>query len=112
MKKIKIIAISILFFIVLFSVTMIILVRTFDINRFRPQITHYISEKIGANVKIKSISLNFSFDSGLDLNVKGVSVSDHPSFSSQNIFEVASTKLDIDIFKFVLQQNILVTPKT
>lgn len=67
-----------------------VLIATFDIDRYRPQIVSRLEETLGKPVSIQKISMGWS--GGLSLKVKGFSVK-QPAPSADSLLEAEETAL-------------------
>lgn len=109
MKAIRVIIVVLLVSIVVLSVGVVIFLKTVDLNRFKAQIVSSISKSIGRDVAMRHVSFKFFFGRGVILDISGLSVKDHPDFSSESILYVDSAHLDVDILPFVLKRQVLVS---
>ena len=97
MKFLKILLISILVLIVAATVGLFIFVRTFDVNKFAPQITKEISRVLGRQAGIGRVGLNISWGKGVALSINNLTVSDDPQFSKEDFLSIKDIILGVDI---------------
>ncbi len=90
-------------------VALIVFVKTFDIQKYRTQINAKISNQIGRDLQSKKISLNFSFQKGLTVVLKGVTLADSPEFSNKYFLQVDSISLTADVMRFFKEREIYVS---
>ena len=109
MKKFKIIFIIFLSVVVILLLGLFIFLKTFDINRFKGQITQQISKFINREVSIKSISFEPSIKQGVTIYISELVINDHPSFSLDPMFTVDSAYFNIDALSLILKRQIFVS---
>ncbi|MBN1870478.1 MAG: AsmA family protein [Candidatus Omnitrophica bacterium] len=107
MRIIKIIVLTMLAIVALFFMGIYVFLKTVDINRFKAQITGKISSAINRPVNVRHVSFSFSIVRGITLGISGLSVMDHPDFSSDPMLVIDTARLDLDILSFLLRRQIL-----
>ncbi len=108
MKVFKIIIISLLVLIVLLFIGIFVFIKTFDANKYLPQMTSQISQVIGRDVRIKSVHLDFNLLKGFSLNLKELVVSDDIRFSRNNFLSIGKTFLRIDTLALLLERKLII----
>jgi len=103
-----------LFILVLISVTLIIIglivfIKTFDANKYKPQITQEIAKALGREVSVGDIALNLSLGQKITLAVKDLTIADDPQFAKENFLETKRIDLGIDVSQFLAKRQILVS---
>ena len=98
MKTLRIIFISLGTLIILFLLGVFIFLKTFDVNRYLPQITQKIAQSIDRKVSIAHGDLKFDWGKGVILELNQVSVGD-VGLSSHNF--MTTQKADISIGSFI-----------
>ena len=101
MRIVKIIISVVLVATVLFLAGILVFLKTVDLNRFKTQITEQISKSIGRDVSLRHVSFDFSIVQGVTLEISGLSIMDHPDFSTEPMLYVDSSRLDVDILSFL-----------
>ncbi len=76
MKIVKIVFMVFLVIVLLAVLGAFIFIKTFDLNRYKDQITQQMSAQIGREVEVGHLDLSFSFTKGVALLVKDLSVKD------------------------------------
>jgi len=109
MKILKILFISFFVLIVLIFIGALIFIKTFDANKYKPQIIEQAQKALRRNVGIGNISLNLSLDKGISLNVKDLTVADDPLFSAENFIKVKEVQIGVDVAAFLSQRQIIVS---
>jgi hypothetical protein len=106
MKIFKIVLIVLASLAVLLAAGLFIFLKTFDANKFLPQITQQASQAIGRDVRIGRVELGFSFLNGVGLQVKDVSLADDPKFSEKSFFTVDRIEVGLNVGALVLERKI------
>lgn len=88
---------------------LILFVKTFDVNKYKPQITQELSKAIGRQVTMGNIALNLSADQKITLRIEDLIIADDPQFSQENFLEVQQINLGLDAGYFIAQRQILVS---
>lgn len=109
MKILKLIFKFIVILLIIAVVAVVVFVKTFDIQKYRAQINAKISNQIGRDLRSKKISLNFSFQKGLTVVLKGVTLADSPEFSNKYFLQVDSVSLTADVMRFFKEREIYVS---
>jgi len=86
-----------------------IFLKTVDLNQYKSRIAEQITKYIQRDVQMREMSLNFSLFQGATLNLSGLSIMDHPSFSSEVMVYVDSVHLDVDLLTFLLKKTIMIS---
>lgn len=109
MKIFKRIALIVFIFFVLTVVGVWIAVKTFNVNKYVPQITASVSQTLGRSLEIGVADVDISFRKGAFLRIEHVSLSDDPSFSTEPFFVVNEVFLGVDLMALVTQRQLLVS---
>jgi hypothetical protein len=109
MKVLKIVFVSILGLFVVIFLGLFIFLKTFDVNKYLPQITQQIGQSINRTVSINHVDLGLSLAKGLTLNLKDLVIKDDEKFSKNDFLTVKSVYLGLDIMPLVLQRQVHVT---
>ncbi|MBF0490515.1 MAG: AsmA family protein [Candidatus Omnitrophica bacterium] len=104
MKILKTVFISIAVLIFVSIIAITVFLRTFDINKYLPQVTEQIGKTINRQVVIDHLSLNFSLTNGASLGIKGVTIKDDASFSTTNFLKLDEASLGLEFFPLLRGQ--------
>ncbi|MEI8176652.1 MAG: AsmA family protein [Candidatus Omnitrophota bacterium] len=110
MKKIlMIITISVLALIVLCCAGLFIFIKTFDANRYRPQIVDAARQALGRPVSLGNIALQISLTSGIRLHVDTLAIGEDPRFGKEYFFtaEGADVAVSVTDLLFARRVNVL-----
>ncbi len=108
MKILKTILIIFLVLIIAAVVAIAIFLKTFDINKYKPQIIHEVSKTLGRGVTIDDLNLNLSIE-GATVGIKNLKVKDNPQFSKGDFLTVKDLSLGLDVLSLVTKHQILVS---
>jgi len=109
MKQLKFIFIIFFCIVAILFLGVFIFLKTLDINRFKSQITQQISKSINRDVSIGKIFFTPSIHQGVIIGISGLTVSDHPEFSTDPLFYIESAHLNIDALPLILRRQIFVS---
>ncbi len=108
MKAVRMILVVLFVVIVILAVGLSVWISTFDINQYKSRIVQELSLRIGREVRVGGISIGFSIRQGVSLNVKEVSVSDDPVFSSEDVLAADQISLNVDVPAYLFKKEILI----
>ncbi len=106
MKILKIILIVFISLAVLFTAGLYVFIKTFDVNKFLPQITQQATQAIGRDLHVGRAELGFSFLNGIGLQVTDVVVADDPSFSDKPFLIVDKIEVGVNVGALILERKI------
>lgn len=86
-----------------------VLIATFDISHYKPQIAREISSSLSREVGIEQLRLDFKVGKGLTIVVKGLSIADDPAFSRDTMLTVDSISLNTDILALIFHRQIVIS---
>jgi uncharacterized protein involved in outer membrane biogenesis len=112
MKFIKGLLITVVVLLVLVFAGAYIFLKSFDINKYRGQITSEISKQTGRNVVIERLGLNLSVFNGVYAEAVGVKMSEDPAFYSEgdgNFLAVGSVAVSVDVMAYLTRREIVVS---
>jgi hypothetical protein len=109
MRVIKIILVIFFILILLGAIGGFIFLKTFDISRYRPQITAAATAALGRPVDFKDLELDVSLQNGIHAGIRDLTVGEHPAFGPGNFLEVEEVLLGIDVLAYLFRKNIAVT---
>ncbi|MBI4309001.1 MAG: hypothetical protein HY591_01575, partial [Candidatus Omnitrophica bacterium] len=104
MKTVKIILLSIPVLFAIIAAGLFIFLKTFDLNRYLPQITKSASEASGRAIDVGRADLNISFQ-GIVLDVSGIRVADIVP-GPRPLVEVDKVRARIEAGSFLAQRKI------
>lgn len=111
-KLLKIVVIILLSIFILISIGLFILIKTFDANKYKPQIIQAITQTIKRQVDISDIALKFSFNEGLNLQIKDFKLIDDPAFGVINLVEIPQLNASVNIIDFIIKRQFSVADIT
>jgi hypothetical protein len=106
LKLLKIAAMALLVIFILASAGIVIFIKTFNANKYKPQIIKAISQALGRPAAIDDISLKVSLRGGLVLQLKGFRLNDDPAFSKDNFLEIPRLDAAMDIIGIIFKHRI------
>ncbi len=109
MKILKIALISIGALIVVLLIAAVIFIKTFDVNRYKPQITQEASKALARKVDFQKINLGISLFQGISLKVSGLTIADDPSFGKEDFLKVKDIFVGVDVLGYLLRRKISIT---
>ncbi|MGE5309134.1 MAG: AsmA family protein [Deltaproteobacteria bacterium] len=108
MKVLKVVLISLLVLIVVLFVAAVIIVKTVDVNKFKPQIVEQAGKALGRKVDFSSASLGIGFN-GLGVKIDGLSVSEDPAFGTGDFLTVKGISIGVDVLGYLFKRQISIT---
>ena len=109
MKKIiKIIFVSLFLFFVIASIGIFVFLKTFDVNRFKPQIIAAGQNALGRSINFTKIDLNLSLKKGVQLRMSDILVGEHPDFGTDSFLTAKEVNLIVSIKDLILKRQIRV----
>ncbi len=109
MKILKILFITFLIFFIVAAIALFIFLKTFDINRFKPQIIATASAALGRGVDFKNLTLQFSLHDGLTVNLKQLTIQGDPDFQTGDFLKIEEVALGVDVLNFLKTKQIAVS---
>src|SRR3989344_1496623 len=101
MKILKILLTIFFLIILIIGVAVAIFVKTFDADKYKPQIVSRITKAIGRDVQIGKIGLNLSLAQGISLSIRDLNIADNPEFSKENFLTLKEAHLGVDVAAFL-----------
>jgi hypothetical protein len=108
-KFIKIVLAVLLILLIIALVGLFIFVKTFDANKYKPQIIAAAAQALGRQTDIKDISLSLSLGEGLGLQLKNLTIGDDPAFGKDNFFNLPQINAAVDVMTFIKERRIAVS---
>lgn len=109
MKRIfKIIVIGLLSLFVISAIGLFIFIKTFDLNRFKPQIIAAGQTALGRSIDFTKVELKLSLKNGIQLRLADIAVGEHPDFGKDDFLTAKEANLAVSIKDFILKRQIRV----
>ncbi|MFA5087827.1 MAG: AsmA family protein [Candidatus Omnitrophota bacterium] len=107
MKVLKIILtiFFVLFFV--FSISVYIFLKTFDVQRYQAQITQGLSAFLDRDVQLGGMTARFSLLKGVTLFIKDFKIADRAQFSDGYFLQIGGVNLDFDVSALITQGKII-----
>lgn len=109
MKVLKIVFISM---VILFTVTVagvVIFIKTFDVNRLKPQIIEQANKALGREVDFEQANLAISLRQGISLKINNLTVADDSAFAKQDFLSVKNISVGVDVLGYILQKQVSIS---
>lgn len=106
MKFLKVFFVGLVVLIIVAGIGLFIFLKTFDINRFLPQITSQVSQQIGKAVTVGRTDLVLSIANGISLHAREIVLHQDASPMSEKIFEAPTVKMALDVMTFLKSREI------
>ncbi|MFH1414344.1 MAG: AsmA family protein [Candidatus Omnitrophota bacterium] len=106
MKILKILFILFLILIVILITVAVIFVKTFDVNRFKPQIIAKAKEALNREVDFNRAELKISLQQGLSLKITDFDIASDVSFVNGTFLTVKEASCAIDILGYLFQKEV------
>jgi uncharacterized protein involved in outer membrane biogenesis len=109
MKIFKKILIALVILVVVGIIGVFVFLKTFDIDRFKPQIIAGASAALGRTVDFEDIDLRVSLKEGVHLTLKQLTISDDPAFQNEDFLTVENISLGVGIIPLLKKRQILIS---
>jgi hypothetical protein len=106
MKIIKIAFISIIVLVIVLTVAAIIFIKTFDVNRFKPQIISQVNKMLNRQLDFEKAKLAVSLRQGVSFKINNLNIADDPEFGKDNFLSIQEASLGVDLLKWLFQKKI------
>lgn len=108
MKIFKIILISFFVLLIIGGFAFFILIKTFDVQRFKPQILEAMTQVLGRKADFKDIHLQLSLQ-GIGVQLKEFTIQDHPVFSSGDLLKIQNISVGVDVLGYLSKKEITIS---
>lgn len=109
MKRIfKITVISLLSLFVISAIGLFIFIKTFDFNRFKPQIIAAGGNALGRSIDFAKIYLKLSLKNGVQFRIADILVGEHLDFGTDSFLTAKEVNLTVSIKDLILKRQIRV----
>src|SRR3989338_478086 len=109
MKILKIIFISLFILLLIAGTALFIFIKTFDVQRFKPQIIEAMNQALGRQADFKDIRLQLSFPQGLGLGLKQFTIKYDPFFSTGELLKIENISIGIDVLDYFSKKQITIS---
>lgn len=109
MKVFRVVLIIFVIFLAVLFIGSWIFLSTLDVNRYIPQVADAVTKATGRQLKVGHAGLALSFNKGVVLELKDVSLSDDPKFANKPFLTVGQVLLALDVRAAVLERSIIVS---
>ncbi len=106
MKILKIIFIITAVLMMVLILALVIFIKTFDINRYKPQIISRASEALGRPVDFDKASLGISLRQGISIKITDLRVGEDPAFAEGDFLAVKGASFGVDVLGFIFQKKV------
>ena len=107
MKVLKVILIGFAIVVVVLLIGLTIILKQFDTQRIRLQLTQQLTQSLGRPVGVEDLSLGLS-PKGIALTIRGISIADLSEFSNDNFLDVRSIDLSLELMPLLTKHQVLV----
>jgi uncharacterized protein involved in outer membrane biogenesis len=106
MKVLKIVLIVAAVLVVLVMAGLFVFLKTFDANKFLPQITQQATQALGRDVRVGRAELGFSWVNGIGLQVKDIVIADDPKFADNPFLTVERVEIGVNVGALIFEHKI------
>jgi hypothetical protein len=109
MKILKVALISFSVLVLVLIAALVIFVKTFDINRVKPQIINQAGNVLNRKVDFEKAHLALSLRQGVSLRVSNLVITDDPAFAKGNFLTAKDISLSIDVLGYLFNKRISIS---
>lgn len=106
MKILKIIFISVFVLVLIVIAAALIFIKTFDVNRYKPQIIEQASRALNRPVNFQKAELGVSWTRGLSFKVFDLAIAEDPLFRKGAFLAVKNISLGVDVPVLLFQKKV------
>lgn len=106
MKIFKIILMILIALIIIAISAAVIFIKTFDVNRYKPQIIEQVNNALGRRLDFSSAKLDISLMQGISLKIANISVSEDPVFGKNDFLSVKDVLVKVDVVKYLTKKEV------
>ncbi|MFA5100541.1 MAG: AsmA family protein [Candidatus Omnitrophota bacterium] len=106
MKVFKIILISFLSLIVVLCAALVIVIKTFNVNKYKPQIIEQARTLLDREIDFDKADLGISFTRGISLNISDLAIGENPSFARGDFLRIKHLSFSVDVLGYIFQKKI------
>jgi uncharacterized protein involved in outer membrane biogenesis len=105
-RSIKIILVSFAILVAVLAVALVIFIKAFDLNRFKPQIIAQASSALNRKVDFERIGLGISLLRGIKVQVKNLVIAEDSALGGGDFLSVKNISLGVDVFKYLFRKEV------
>ncbi len=106
MKILKSILISFVVLVAVLIIAAVVFIKTFDVNRFKPQIISQVSKALNRQVDFEKARLALSLQQGISLKISNLVIADDPAFAKGDFFAIKDISLAVDVLKYLSKKEV------
>ena len=106
MKIFKIVLFSFLSLIVVLCVAAVIVIKTFNVNQYKPQIIAQAKNALNRDINFDKANLDISLTQGISLNISDLVMGENPAFSKTDFLRIKRISLAVDVLGYITQKKI------
>lgn len=106
MRIVKIVVLSLLGAAVMMAAGAVIFVKTFDVNKYKPQIIARASAALNRCVDFDRARLDISLKQGINIKISDLVIGENPSFGEDDFLRVKEISAAIDVLGYLLRKQI------
>lgn len=108
MKVVKILVITILVLCIVSVIGVVVFLKTFDINRYKAQITAAAEKALNRTVGLGAIGLQLSLNKGIELRLENISIGENPDFGNGDFLVVPYVSIGVSIKDLIFKRQVTV----
>ncbi|MFA6218080.1 MAG: AsmA family protein [Candidatus Omnitrophota bacterium] len=109
MRIIKKIFVFLLVLVSISALAAYIFIKTFDLNKVKPQILAEARKALSREVNFDKISLAVSLRQGLSVQVNNLLIADDPAFGKAGFLSVKNIFVRMDVLGYILQKRVVIS---
>lgn len=106
MKVFRVIGISLLVLVVVLTAAVVIFVKTFDVNKYKPQIIAQAKAALGRDFDFDRARLDISVTRGINVKVSDLEIGDDPGFQQGDLMRIKEISVSVDVLGYLLRRKI------
>ncbi|HQJ16177.1 MAG TPA: AsmA family protein [Candidatus Omnitrophota bacterium] len=106
MKVLRVIGISLFALVIVLTAAVVIIIKTFDVNRYKPQITAQAKAALGRDFDFDRARLDISFTRGISVKVSNLVIGDDRGFQEGDFLRVKEISVSMDVLGYLLRKKI------
>lgn len=106
MKILKISLISLCALVSLLLIGAVVFVKTFDVNKFKPQIAGAVKSALNRDMDFKNAKLDITLSRGISLDISDVYLGENPAFGKEDFLRIKKISVGIDAAAYLFGKKI------
>jgi len=106
MKAVKIVLLIAVVLVAVLMVAAFIFIKTFDLNRYKPQIISRASEALGRPVDFSRVDLTCSLGQGVSMRLSDLAIGEDPAYAKGDFLTVKDVSLGVDVLGYIFERKI------